>query len=213
MKAVYLAAALVAFQFASAQKTQELKDFINVAIKGDIQMKLVKSNTNKAVYEAGDDELTIEQDGNSVVFDGDGMVTLYYKGELEGIAAGADTQVAGSDEIKGKSFNLAAAADSQVSLKLNVQSLMLAAGSDAQVSIKGKTKEMTVTIGSDAELDAKDFVAEDAMVTIGSDGHAEIQVKGAVTATVGSDGQLTIYGNPKKVNETKGSDAEITLVK
>lgn len=213
MKTLFAIAALAVFQIASAQKTQELKDFKNVAIKGDIQMKLVKSNTNKAVYEAEDEEMTIEQDGNNVAFEGEGMVTLYYKGELEGIAAGSDTQVAGSDEIKGKAFNLAAASDAQVSLKLNVQSLMLAAASDAQVSIKGKTKEMTVTLGSDAALDAKDLVAENAMVTIGSDGQAEIQAKGEVTATVGSDGQLTIYGNPKKVNETKGSDAQITLVK
>lgn len=212
MKALYVCVALVAFQLASAQKTQELKDFKSVAVKGDIELKLVKSNENKVVYESEDEDgIEISQDNNDLALGGEGTVTLYYKNDLEAIAAGADTQVSGDDEIKGKSFNLAAAADSEIHLKLNVQSLKVAAASDAEVTLNGKTGELNVTIGSDAQLQAQDLKAENATVTIGSDGEAVIYATGIVNATVGSDAQLTIYGKPKKVNEVKGSDSEITI--
>lgn len=213
MKTLFTLAILAAAQFTSAQKTVELKEFNTLSISGDVTLTLVKSSENKAVINEGDDELQVQNGGNSVAINGDGTLTVYYTATIESIAAGADTVITGKDEINGKDFNLTAGADSKVKLNLNVKNLNVAAGPDSQVSINGKAQVLVAAVASDGQFDVKGLDAGDAKIVIASDGQATITAKGIVDATVASDGQLTIYGNPKKVNKVEGYDAQITVVR
>lgn len=94
-----------------------------------------------------------------------------------------------------------------------MKNLNIAAGSDSQVSINGKTQVLVAAVASDGQFDVKELNTEDARIVLASDAQATITAKGIVDATVASDGQLTIYGNPKKVNKVEAADAQITVVK
>lgn len=213
MKTLFTLAVLAAAQFASAQKTVELKEFKTLSVSGDVTLTLVKSSENKAVIHSGEDELQVQDGGNSLAINGDGTLTVYYTAAIESISAGADTNVSGKDEIKGKDFNLAAAADSRVTLNLNVKNLNVAAGADSQVHINGNAQVLIAAVASDGKFDVKDLAAEDVRIALASDAQATITAKGIVDATVASDGQLTIYGNPKKLNKVEANDAKITVVR
>jgi hypothetical protein len=213
MKVLLTLAVLAAAQFATAQKTVQLKEFTSVALSGDIKLSLIKSSENKAVIEQDDEEIQVQSDGNSLAISGDGTLVVYYTAAIENISAGADTVVVSNDEIKGKSFNLSAAADSKVKLNLNVKKLNVAAAADSQVNIDGKAEILVAAVASDAQFNVKELSAGDVQIVLASDAQALITAKGTVDATVASDGQLTIYGNPKKVNEVKSGDAEINIVR
>ena len=213
MKTLFTIAVLAAAQFAWAQKTVELKEFKSLSISGDVRLTLVKGSENKAVIQSGEDELQVRDGGNSLAINGDGTLTVYYTAALENISAGPDTRITGNDEITGKDFNLTAAADSKVILHLNVKNLNIAAGSDSQVSINGKTQVLVAAVASDGQFDVKELYTEDARIVLASDAQATITAKGIVDATVASDGQLTIYGNPKKLNKVEADGAQITVVK
>ncbi|MEL1246047.1 DUF2807 domain-containing protein [Flavobacterium sp. DGU11] len=211
MKTLFAIAALAACQLTLAQKTQDLKDLKRITLGSDMTLNLVKGSENKIVY--NDEEIDVDFSNGSLQINGDGSVTVYYKNELESITAGSDAHVSGSDEINGKSFTLTAGSDSNIDLNLNVKDLTVAAGSDAQVTLSGKADKATVAAGSDAEFNGKELsVKGDADVTLGSDAEGRITAKGTVNAVVTSDAQLTIYGGPKKVNETKSGDAEIIVM-
>lgn len=213
MKVLFTLAVLAAAQFATAQKTVQLKEFTSVAISGDIKLSLIKSSENKAVIDQDDEEIQVQSDGNSLAISGDGTLVVYYTAAIENISAGADTVVVSNDEIKGKSFNLSAAVDSKVKLNLNVKKLNVAAAADSQVNIDGKAEILVAAVASDAQFNVKELSAGDIQIVLASDAQALITAKGTVDATVASDGQLTIYGNPKKVNEVKSGDAEINIVR
>ncbi len=214
MKTFLAIAALAATQLVSAQKTTELKDFKRLTIKSGLEIQLVHGKENKLVTKDNEDGgIEVSYENNGLTLEGAGTAVLYYKNDLESILAGSDAHVAGGDEIKGKTFSLNAGSDSQIALNFNVDELRVTLGSDAQIALKGTSKGMRITAGSDCRVYTKELTAENVTVTLGSDVEAMITAKGIVTATVGSDAQLTIYGNPKKVNETKSGDAEIIIAK
>jgi hypothetical protein len=215
MKAFYVMAALAAFNLAAAQKTIQLKEFKGLAVGADTKVTLVKSTENKLVVNGGDDEeLGVENEGGFLTLNGaDFDITLYYKNSLESISAASDAQVYSKEEINIKDFSITAASDAKVELTLNVKKLHTTAASDAQVILTGKATDHDATLSSDADLKAEDLLTENANIVLSSDASAVITAKGIVNATVGSDGSLKIYGKPKKVNEVKGSDAQIVVVK
>lgn len=210
MKTLLAIVALAACQFATAQKTQDLKGLKRITVGSDMTLKLVKGSEDKVVYEG--EEINVDFKDGSLQIDGDGSATVYYRSELESITAGSDAHVAGNDEITGKSFTLTAGSDSQVSLNLNVKELQVTAGSDSEVALKGKAGRVSATIGSDGEFHSEKLSSGDFNMNLGSDAQGIINAKGTVNAVVASDAQLTIHGSPKKVNETKSTDAEITVV-
>lgn len=212
MKVIVIVAALAFSQFAAAQKTHSLDGLKRITIGSDIELTLVKGNESKVVV-SDDEEFEVDYKNGGLALQGDGSATLYYKDDLESMVIGSDSEVKGTDEIKAKSFRLTAGSDSDIALNLNVQDLHVTAGSDSQITLSGKAGVLTATIGSDAQFSAEGLKAGDANINLGSDGEGIINAKGTVSATVASDASLTIHGNPAKVNESKGSDAEINIVR
>lgn len=214
MKTLLVMTAFVSFQMASAQKTKELKDFKNVSIGADTKVTLIKSSSNKLVIHGDDEELSVINNGGSLILNGEDLdITLYYKDNLESLSAASDAEVYGKDEIKSKEFTINVSSDAKVELVINVKKLVTSASSDAEITISGKATEHTAEISSDASFRGQDLLTESTNIVVSSDGVAVIFAKDTVNATVSSDGMLTVYGNPKKVNEVTADDGEIKIMK
>lgn len=215
MKTLLAITALAAFNLAAAQKTTALNDFKRLTVGADLHVKLVKSNENKLVTEGAEEgELEIDNERGRLTINGDaGQITLYYKDAPESITAASDAEVYGNDEIKTAQLSITAASDAKVDLRVNVQRLSTTANSDAQVSLTGKASEHQVALSSDARLHGQDLLTENTNIVMSSDASADITANGNVKATVSSDGSLKIYGNPKHVDQVKGSDASIVVVR
>ncbi|MFL9845170.1 GIN domain-containing protein [Flavobacterium rhizosphaerae] len=216
MKTLFTAAALAAFCLINAQQTIGIKPFKSISVGPDMNITMIKSNQNKVVINDADDdndELQVVDNGESLTLNGDGTATVYYTEDLENITVAPDSNFSCNDEIKSNSLNLTAASDAIVTLAVNVKTLNTTANSDAVVTLIGKAKRHVANYSSDAVLNAKELETQDTIITLSSDAGAAITVKNTVDATVNSDAALTIYGNPGKVKQSKGEDAEITIVK
>ena len=218
MKSLYVLTALAAFNLVAAQKTTELKEFKSLTIGEDMKVKLVKSNSNKIVFNDGgeddDDALQIQNVNGMLVIGGeDNEFTLYYKDAIEMIVVGSDSDVYGSDEIKTKEFKLVAAEDAVVHLNLNVQKLSTVADADAVVDLTGTATDHNAVLSEDAVLKGINLTTKNTNIQLAPDAAASITANGVVDAVVEEDGSLKIYGNPKTVNKTRGEDASIVVVK
>lgn len=216
MKTTLVIAALAFINLAAAQKTRELKEFKTLTVGSDVHVTLIKSNQNKLVINRNsDDEPEIANEGNSLAIKGgdDAEITVYFTADLENITAASDAKITCKDEIKTTSLTITVASDAEMEIKVNVKKLSTAANSDAIVTISGKAGEHTATYSSDAQLNAEKLLTDTTSIVMSSDASAEINAKDIVNATVSSDASLKIYGNPKKVNQVKGSDAEIVVIR
>lgn len=216
MKTLYALAALTVFNMVSAQKTTDLKDFKSLTIGQDMNVELVKSSQNKLVVKSSDEdeEVGISNMGGHLSINGDdATIVLYYKDALENVVVGADSEIFSNDEIKTKVLVLTAGADATVKLKIDVKKLYIQADADSQINLMGKATEHFATLSSDVQMAASDLITENSTLTLASDAQASVNATGTVNATVSSDGSLKIYGNPKKVNEVKGGDSVIVVVR
>ncbi len=210
MKSIFLLAAVAIFQFAAAQTTVELKEFKNLTIGSDSEVKMIKSNKNQLVIE-DEEGININNEGGSLVLNSDGSYILYFKGDIDNITIASDAVLVCEDEIKSNSLSITVDSDAVITLKVNVKQLQTTANSDAVINLTGKAVNHSTVFSSDAELNAKDLITENTNVVLSSDAEGVITAKKTVNATVSSDASLTIYGNPEKVNRNVSGDAEIIV--
>lgn len=224
MKVLFLFAAIVTFQFATAQKTYELSSFNRIAISGDssLELKLVPSKENKLVILNEDNEdlsedFKVSSSGGYLAISNNAdnvEAVLYFDGSINEMIVSGDAEIVCNDTIKSRNFMLSANSDSVVQLIVDAKNLTLVAASDSEIKLSGIATNFNAAIASDAELDANKLETKNnCSISITSDGEASIYCNGNVDATVASDGELTIYGNPKNVNESKASGAEITIMR
>lgn len=214
MKKIFTLAAIAAFNLMAGQKNTDLKDFKSISIGQDMKVKLIQSSENKLTVSDGEeDELEISNDGGHLTLDGDAIIVIYYKDDLESITVGSDSEILGADEIKSQELRLTVGTDAVVKLKINVQKLYTYADADSKIKLTGKAIQHSATLSSDVQMSANDLLTDISNITLSSDAQASINTKGIVNATVSSDASLKIYGNPKKVNKVTGEDSEIVVVK
>ncbi|QYJ69039.1 head GIN domain-containing protein [Flavobacterium litorale] len=224
MKTFLLLAAIATFQFATAQKTYELDSFNKIAISGDadMELQLVKSSENKLVISGADnedlsDDFRVSSAGGYLAISNDYddlEMIVYYTDDINEMTVSGDVEITCEDTIKSRNFMLSANSDVVVQLKVDTNNFTLVAASDAEITLSGSARNFNAAVASDAELNGNELKTKNnCSIAIASDGEASIYCKGNVDATVASDGELTIYGNPRNVNESKSSDAEITIMR
>lgn len=217
MKTLFVIAALAVGQLVAAQKTVEIKKFSTLAVSGNIELTLIKSSENKAVISEGEDSLRIGTDEGVLALSNNGGETaeikIYHDGRINEIALSGSVEMNATDGIKSNDLTIAAASGTEINIVVDAKKLTMAIASGAEMNISGKAKDLDVNVASGAEMWADKLKCENSNVVIASGAEASVFTSGTIDATVASGGELTIYGNPKKINEVKDSSAEIHVVR
>lgn len=214
MKAFYTLAAIATFAFASAQKGTDLNGTKSIAINGNLTVTFVKASKSSIEVTRGKAaNLKIASDGENTALSVQGdealEATIYYAEAVENLAVGSNASVYSKDAFTGETFGLAVAAGSKVQVSTKVQTLQVAAASGAQVTITGSAGKIEAAVASGAQFNSQKLEVADAQMVIASGAKASVNATGTVEVNVASGGELTIYGNPKKVNEVKAADGVI----
>ena len=217
MKTLLVIAALAVGQWAVAQKTVDIKKFSTLAISGNIEVTLIKSSEYKLVIVEGEDKLKVGTDHGTLALSNDrgqdAEVKVYYNGPINEIALSGSVELKGTDSIKSDSMVIAASGGTEATIVVDAKEISTALASGAEMNISGKVKHFEANVASGAELTADKLKCENSAVVIASGAEAAVFTSGTIDATVASGGELTIYGNPKKVNELKADNAEILVVR
>lgn len=206
----------------SAQVTKNLGDFTKVTAFDKISVQLVASNENKIVIKGDkaaevqivndNEELKIKMPFDKLMKGGDIEATVYFK-KLEGIEANEGSYISCEDQIKATDFSLIAKEGAQIKATVDAQRIRVKSSNGAVIKLEGKTQNMDVVINSGGILQAENCQTSQATVSVTAGGNADVRASDLVDAKTRAGGNITIYGNPKQVNQKTVLGGNIILSK
>ena len=196
--------------FSQETATKNLGDFDAVKVFDKISIQLIPSEENK-IELSGKNSLEVEIINNNgelkvrmpigKFLSGEDVTALLYFKNIQSLDACEGSYVSNEKIIKQLSFSINSKEGAEVKLKIEVQKLTVRATSGAKINIKGTAKNQDIIITSGAVLNAKDLQTEQTNVAISAGGTADVRASELVDAKVRAGGTITIFGNPKQINQ------------
>ncbi|WP_133756970.1 head GIN domain-containing protein [Gelidibacter sediminis] len=200
---------------------KNIGDFDELKVYDLINVTLVKSNKNKAII-TGDHKSDVELiNKNGILkikmrlgekFDGNKTnVTLYCK-DISVIDVNEGAYVNSEDTFKQHKMELRAQEGGIIKLHLKVAEIEVKAVTGGEVKVSGKADRQDISINTGGIFSGKDLKSETSYVTIRAAGEAHINASKLADVKIRAGGDVFIYGNPEKVNESKVLGGRIKLM-
>jgi hypothetical protein len=195
-------------------KTLKVYDLINVELIKSDQDRVVISGKNKndVVINNKNGTLKIKMsleesfDGNTT------NVKLYYT-NVDVIDANEGSKITSKNTIEQFEIDLNAQEGAKINVSVAVTYLNIRAVTGANVEASGVTKNQDVSIYTGGEYHGKQLKSEYTEVSIRAAGKAEVFTTEKAIAKVRAGGSISIYGNPKDVEESKILGGSILRIK
>jgi hypothetical protein len=139
--------------------------------------------------------------------------TVYYK-KIEAVEANEGSRITSKDTISVLNFDVICKEGSDIKLtNLQADRLQIRVSQGSIVTIIGTVKNQDVLSNSAGKYDGQDCKTQQTVVTVNAGGIAEVNATDIVNAKTRAGGEITIYGNPKKVIEQSVAGGTIKQVK
>ena len=221
MKTIILSFILIS-SLGFAQIEKEVGDFKKVTSFDDIDVLLIQSNENKVVLNGKDAEKVelVNKNGELKIrmpllklMQGDNIsATVYFK-EINAAEANEGSRISSESVIKAINFDIIAKEGAEIKLELKVSRVALKVSSGAKVFLTGQATNQEAIIGSGAVYEGEKLITSQSVITVNAGGEAEIYASKFVDAKVRAGGNITVYGNPKQVNQKTLAGGTIKIVK
>lgn len=201
---------LVFSSIAFGQIQNKVGDFTKVTSFDQIDVFLIKSDENKVIIdgkEANEIEL-VNKNGElkirmplTKLLQGDNIsVTVYFK-KIEAVEANEGSRIACSETVNSTSFDIIAKEGSEVKLILDVEKLNARVANGSKIILEGKASTQDVLVNSGGIYEAEKLVTSQTTITANAGGQADVFATDLVDAKVRAGGEITIYGQPKQINQ------------
>ena len=186
-------------------------EFNELKVYDLIQVKLVKSNEDKAVISGKNKNNVIVNNKNGVlkikmefekIFDGDATEVVLYYTSFDTIDVNEGAKVESEDEIKQFEVNLRAQEGGSINVPVNVSLINIKSVTGGIIEAKGTCKEQTIALRTGGIYKGTNLESQYTDVTINAAGEAYVRASKQVDATVRAGGNVYIYGKPETINET-----------
>lgn len=207
-----------------AQKSIEktIGEFTELKVYDLIEVELIKSDQNKIIITGKNNTDVLVNNKNGTLkikmkleeaFDGDDTrVTLYYTA-FDVIDVNEGAYVHSKEVIKQFEVGLNAQEGAKIKVNLDVNYLNVRSVTGANVRATGIAKHQDVSIFTGGVYAGKNLKSEFTDVSIRIAGEAHVNASTLVNAKVRAGGDITIYGNPERVDESKVLGGRIKRVK
>lgn len=225
MKNLKIIVCLFATTFAFAQEkiTKSVGEFNLVKSFDKISLKLVKGTENKVELTGAESEnvevvnnngeLKVKMTAKKLLKGEDVVATVYYTEKIYDIAATEGSYISSEDTFSGIDLKLSAKEGAEVKVKVDVKKLTANLNSGGKITIEGSAQNQEYVVNSGGLLRAQNVKSEQCSVTANAGGDANVSASELVEAKVRAGGLITIYGNPKVVNEKKIVGGKINKMK
>ncbi|MEN9336921.1 MAG: hypothetical protein RLZZ500_1908 [Bacteroidota bacterium] len=214
--------ALVFSSLAFSQIEKKVGDFTKVTAFDQIDVLLVQGNENKIILSGGDaNEVEVVNKNGELkirmpltkMLSGEGIsATVYFK-KLEAVEANEGSHISCETVLKTTFFDLIAKEGAQIDLTLEVSKLSARTANGSQVTVTGKAKNQEVIVNSGGIYKAEKLITEQTTITGNAGGEASVFATELVDAKIRAGGTISIYGNPKQINEKTIAGGTIRQVK
>lgn len=189
-----------------------LGDFNEIKVYDLINVELVKSDENRAII-SGDNKNDVElvnKNGSLRIkmrlgqnFEGNKtVVTLHYK-SIDVIDANEGSYVSSEDMFKQYTMELRVQEGAIIKLPLEVTDAKVKAVTGGEIRVSGKAVRQDISMNTGGIFHGEKFVTESTYITIRAAGEGYINATKLADIKIRAGGDVYIYGNPEKVNESK----------
>lgn len=197
-----------------AQDTIEksLGEFSTVKVYDLINLNMIQSNENKVVISGRNknDVEVLNKNGKlkirmniEEIYDGnDTVVSLYYT-SVEEIDANEGSKVAVKETIEQFEIELRAQEGAEITTDLKTKYATVRAVTGGIINVSGSSKNQDLSIYTGGIVNGKDFITEKTEVSINAAGEAFINASEFVDVRIRAGGDVYIYGNPKRIDESR----------
>ena len=187
-------------------------DFDEIKVYDLINVELVKADENKAII-SGDnisDVELINKNGSLRIkmrlgqnFEGNKtVVTLYYK-SIDVIDANEGSYVSSQDTFKQYNMELRVQEGAIIKLLLDVTDAKIKAVTGGEIEVSGKAVRQDISINTGGIFQGKNLESESTYIAIRAAGEGHINASRLADVKIRAGGDVYIYGNPEKLNESK----------
>ena len=190
--------------------TKEVGDFNELKVYDLIEVTLIQSTENKVVIKGEDTQdvsivnkngiLKVKMNAEKIFRGEDTYVEVYFK-NIDVIDANEGAQIVGNEMISQNTIELRAQEGGQIKVGLMLSHTKIKAVTGGIVEASGISKSQEIVLNSGGVFEGRDLKTEDTKIGITAAGEADINASNKVDVKVTAGGDVTIYGNPKTVNE------------
>lgn len=188
-----------------------LDEFNELKVYDLIQVKLVKSNENKAVVSGKNKNNVVLTNKNGVLkikmefeklFDGDATEVVLYYTSFDIIDVNEGAKVESEDEIKQFEVNLRAQEGGIINVPVNVSVINVKAVTGGIIEAKGIVKEQTIALRTGGIYKGTNLESQYTDISVNAGGEGYVRAEKQVDATIRAGGNVYVYGKPTTINET-----------
>ncbi len=223
MKKITLLFTLLSVAFvAYAQETKIIGDFTKVNVFDKIEVTLVPAKETKMEVSGSNiNEVNfINKNGNLKIkmnlansFQGENTKVILYYNDLEEVIAEEGAKIKSDKTLKAKRLSVVSRTGGKVTLDVKVDNLTVRAATGGEITLKGEATKQDIVSNAGAEVNNEKLVTKTTDVTVNAGGKAFVNVIDSVDAKTRAGGEISIYGNPKKINEKVVMGGNINIIK
>lgn len=214
MKSIFLSLTLLIIGFVSAQDTVEktVGEFNTVKVYDLIKVKMIKSDVNKVVITGKNrndvevlnknGKLKIRMNLEEIYTGSDTVVVLHYT-SVDVIDANEGAKIEVADVIEQFEIDLKVQEGGEITAQLKTKYANLRAVTGGIIKTTGTSKNQDVSIYTGGIYNAKNMVTEKTEVSINAAGEAYVNAVELAVIRVRAGGDVYIYGNPQKIDESR----------
>lgn len=222
MKKILLLTFILVSQYNFGQVTKDVGNFTKVTAFDKISVQLIESDENKVELKGkyeNEAEL-INNNGELKIrlpigkfLDGEDLTVKVYFKEILAVEANEGSYLSCQSEIKSVGFDIIAKEGAIIKLNVNAQRVILKASQGAEVNLSGKAQNLDIVTNTGAKVKAETCKTEQTVVSVNAGGFADVYATDFVDAKTRAGGTITIYGNPKQVNQKTVLGGKIIISK
>ncbi|WP_296382727.1 head GIN domain-containing protein [Winogradskyella sp.] len=214
MKKLTLIIALVIGFIINGQETIEktVGEFTTVKVYDLINLKMIKSTEDKVVVSGKNknDVEVVNKNGKlkirmniEEIYDGNDTVVILYYTSVDVIDANEGAKVVVNGAIEQFEIDLKTQEGGEITANLKTSYANFRAVTGGVITVIGSSKNQDISIYTGGVINGKDFVTEQTEVSINAAGEAYVNATEYVDVRIKAGGDVFIYGNPKKVEESR----------
>lgn len=215
MKPILILLLSLSLQVLSAQKgdiTKNLQKFTEIKAFDGLSISLIKGKENKAVITgANTDKVAIVNNDGVLkirmeidkIFSGyRTYVDVYHTEDLKVIDVNEDARISSDETYVQDILELKAQEGGKLEINCQVDQLLIKAVSGGEVFAAGFSNNQDIIINTGGSYIGKTFKTKFTTITVNAGGNAEVYATDYVKANVKAGGEVLVYGDPKKMDES-----------
>lgn len=199
-----------AIGFSQDKITKNVGDFTTIKVFDKISVQLVEAPETK-VELSGDKSADVElvnKNGELKIrmplqklLKGEEVTAIVYFKKLESVEASEGAFVSSPAVFDALDFNVNAKEGAEIRLTLDTKRVTVKSSSGAMVRLTGKSENQDIVVSGGGTVKASSLEGEQTVVVVNAGGEADVTATELVDAKTRAGGTITIYGNPRQINQ------------